>query len=66
MGEVTEESIKALAAAEKMPLSIEFSQQNSDKIFNSGINKQLILWAKAADLAADSAVRLAVFWRWWC
>ena len=55
-GALKADEIKAFVTAEKMPLTIEFSQGNSDKIFNSGIKKQIIFWSKAADLTADSAV----------
>lgn len=46
-GSFTEEdSLKDFLLAEKLPLTIPFSQENSDKIFNSGIPKQLLLWGK--------------------
>ncbi|KXZ47594.1 hypothetical protein GPECTOR_34g753 [Gonium pectorale] len=48
------DSLAAFVKSEKMPPTIEFNQKNSDKIFNSGINKQLILWSTAADLAPSS------------
>lgn len=35
---------------------MEFNQDNSDKIFNSGIPKQLILWSKAEDFKEGSKV----------
>ncbi len=35
------DKLKAFITAEKMPLTIEFNSGNSDKIFNSGINKQV-------------------------
>lgn len=53
-GELSADALTAFALGEKLPLSIEFSQENSDKIFNSGIKKQVLLWSKAADVAADS------------
>jgi hypothetical protein len=43
-----------------MPLTIEFSQGASDKIFNSGIKKQLIVWSQAADLTKGSPVFTAL------
>ena len=55
-----DEEIKTFITAEKMPLTIEFSQGNSDKIFNSGIKKQVIFWSKAADFTADSKVFAAL------
>jgi hypothetical protein len=33
--------LKDFITAEKLPLTVEFTQQNSDRIFNSGINKQV-------------------------
>ena len=53
-GTITAEPLKAFITAEKMPLTIEFSQTSSSKIFNSGIPKQIIFWASAADLSAES------------
>jgi protein disulfide-isomerase A1 len=53
-GTITAEPLKAFITAEKMPLTIEFSQTSSSKIFNSGIAKQIIFWASAADLSAES------------
>lgn len=50
------DSLSTFIKGEKLPLTIEFNQQNSDKIFNSGINKQLILWSKASDLSGDADV----------
>jgi hypothetical protein len=37
----SDEDLKAWVTAEKMPLTIEFSQETSEKIFNSGISKQV-------------------------
>jgi len=59
-GEIDADSVKDFVTAEKMPLTIEFTSENSDKIFNSGINKQLIVWSKAADFEADAAVYTAL------
>ncbi len=53
-GDVTLESLEAFIAGEKMPLTIEFSGANSNKIFKSGISRQIITWGKAKDMAADS------------
>lgn len=53
-GTITAEPLRAFIQAEKMPLTIEFSQSSSSKIFNSGIPKQIIYWASAADLSAES------------
>lgn len=54
--EVSADALAEFVGAEKLPLTIEFNQDNSDKIFNSGIKKQLILWANAAQLEAGSKV----------
>ncbi|KAG2446641.1 hypothetical protein HYH02_008213 [Chlamydomonas schloesseri] len=54
--DIDTDSLTAFVKAEKMPPTIEFSQKNSDKIFNSGINKQMILWTTADDLKADAEV----------
>eukprot|EP00775_Hariotina_reticulata_P003132 gene3132-3410_t len=53
-GKITEESVTKLLNVEKMPPTIPFSDKNSQKIFNSGIDKQLLLVAKAKDLKADA------------
>ena len=53
-GEITAEPLRTFIQAEKMPLTIEFSQSSSSKIFNSGIPKQIIYWSSAADLSAES------------
>ncbi|GAX73180.1 hypothetical protein CEUSTIGMA_g633.t1 [Chlamydomonas eustigma] len=53
-GSLTAVEIKTFVTAEKLPLTIEFTQGNSDKIFNSGIKKQIIFWGSAADLSAES------------
>lgn len=56
-GAVTDaDALKEFITAEKMPLTIEFNQGNSEKIFNSGIAKQLILWAGTDELKAGSKV----------
>jgi hypothetical protein len=40
--------LQAFVTAEKLPLTMEFSQGNADKIFNSGIDRQVslknVLW----------------------
>lgn len=45
-GEMTAESVKIFVLGEKLPLTLEFSQANSEKIFNSGISKQVrsLVW----------------------
>ncbi len=53
------DALKEFITAEKMPLTIEFNQGNSEKIFNSGIPKQLILWAGTDELKAGSKVGLS-------
>lgn len=55
-GKVTEEAVSAHLAANKLPLIIPFNDKNSQKIFSSGIEKQLLLVAKADDLKATSKV----------
>lgn len=49
------DELKAFVNGEKLPLVIEFSQATSEKIFNSGVPKQIFFWASSADLSADSA-----------
>jgi protein disulfide-isomerase A1 len=51
-----EAELLAFVQKEKMPITIEFSQENSEKIFNSGIKKQMLFWASAADLSPESDV----------
>jgi len=53
-GKVTEDSIKELLKGEKLPPTIEFNDGNSQKIFGSGIDVQLLLLAKAKDLKSDA------------
>jgi hypothetical protein len=53
---VDADNLKEFVTAEKLPLTIEFNQENSDKIFNSGIKTQLILWGGNAELEAGSKV----------
>lgn len=36
-----EDEIQEFVTAEKMPITIEFTQESSEKIFNSGISKQV-------------------------
>ncbi|KAJ9506014.1 hypothetical protein QJQ45_016668 [Haematococcus lacustris] len=56
-GKISDASaLAAFIKSEKMPLTIEFSQETSDKIFNSGLKQQLILWATAAQLEPGNAV----------
>lgn len=45
-GEVSTEAVNTFILGEKLPLTIEFTQDNSDKIFNSGVKKQILLWGK--------------------
>ncbi|KAI8468718.1 MAG: protein disulfide isomerase 1 [Monoraphidium minutum] len=49
-GDVTTEAVTDLITANKLPPTIEFNDQNSSKIFGSGIKQQLLLVAKADDL----------------
>eukprot|EP00879_Flechtneria_rotunda_P002799 GHRR01003008.1.p1 GENE.GHRR01003008.1~~GHRR01003008.1.p1 ORF type:complete len:358 (+),score=133.02 GHRR01003008.1:179-1252(+) len=53
---VTEDNIVNLLKAEKLPPTIAFNDKNSQKIFSSGIEKQLLLVAKASDLEPKSKV----------
>jgi len=55
-GDVTAESVTELINSEKLPLTIEFNDQNSNKIFNSGIAKQVLLVASSDDLKTSSKV----------
>ncbi|KAG2485578.1 hypothetical protein HYH03_015739 [Edaphochlamys debaryana] len=54
--EIEAEVLAEFVKGEKLPPTIEFNQENSQKIFNSGITKQLILWTKEADLANDAEI----------
>jgi len=49
-GDVTKESIEELLKSEKLPAVIDFNDKNSQKIFSAGIEKQLLLVAKADDI----------------
>lgn len=40
-GKLTEDSVTELLKAEKLPPTIEFNDKNSQKIFNSGVEKQV-------------------------
>lgn len=40
-GKITEDSVTELLKAEKLPPTIEFNDKNSQKIFNSGVGKQV-------------------------
>ena len=42
-GKVEQEAFSTWVAGEKIPLTLEFNEANSDKIFNSGIKKQVWL-----------------------
>ncbi|KAG1668907.1 hypothetical protein FOA52_016076 [Chlamydomonas sp. UWO 241] len=60
-GEERETAVAAAAAslsefitAEKMPLTIEFTSGNTNKIFQSGIPKQIIYWAGPDDHKPES------------
>ncbi len=80
-GDVTDaDAFKQFVTAEKIPLTIEFNQDNSDKIFNSGLKQQILLWAAGSDLEPGAKVRAvaALAWgscgsgrvtrgaAWWC
>lgn len=53
---INADNLKDFLLAEKLPLTLEFNQDNSDKIFNSGIKVQLLLWGSAAELESGSKV----------
>lgn len=55
-GKVTEDSIVEHLKAEKLPPTIAFNDKNSQKIFSSGIERQLLLVANAKDLKPKSKV----------
>ncbi len=52
------DALKQFITAEKLPLVIEFNQENGDRIFSSGLKLQVLLWAPPADLAPGSQVRV--------
>jgi protein disulfide-isomerase A1 len=58
-GDVTKESIEELLKSEKLPAVIEFTDKNSQKIFSAGIERQLLLVAKEADLKASAKLMKA-------
>jgi hypothetical protein len=51
---VNADSIEAVLKENKLPLTVPFSDETSPKIFGSGIEKQVLLIAKAADLDLKS------------
>lgn len=53
-GKITKDGLGDLIKSEKLPPTIEFNDQNSQKIFSSGIEKQLLLIANEKDLKADA------------
>jgi hypothetical protein len=53
-GKISKDSLTDLITSEKLPPTIEFNDQNSQKIFSSGIEKQLLLIANEKDLKADA------------
>jgi hypothetical protein len=53
-GKISKDSLTDLIKSEKLPPTIEFNDQNSQKIFSSGIEKQLLLIANEKDLKADA------------
>lgn len=55
-GKVTEDSIVELLKSEKLPPTVPFNDKNSQKIFSSGIERQLLLIAKASDLEPEAKV----------
>lgn len=61
LSELEEEKMSDFVKSEKLPLTIEFSKGNSEKIFNSGIPKQLILWGSSNDLSDGAEVRKESF-----
>jgi len=59
-GEVTTDALEEFVQAEKLPLVIPFEDKNQEKIFDSGIDRQILIVAGEEDLAADSPVFKAV------
>eukprot|EP00798_Chlamydomonas_sp_ICE-L_P013196 gene13196-19030_t len=55
-GDYTVEAIETLVNGEKLPLTIEFTKDNAQKIFQAGVPLHMFLWSKADDFKADSAV----------
>ena len=55
-GKVTEDAVSELINAEKLPPTIEFNDKNSGKIFGAGVERQMLLLAKADDLKKDAAI----------
>jgi protein disulfide-isomerase A1 len=53
---VTEAAITEVLTAHKLPPTVEFNDKNSQKIFGAGVEKQLLLMAKASDLKKDAKV----------
>lgn len=51
--DISAENLEEFAQAEKLPLVIPFIDKNQDKIFDSGIDRQLLVVGKTTDLEAD-------------
>lgn len=59
-GEITTGGLEEFVQSEKLPLVIPFVDKNQDKIFDSGIDRQILVVADKEDLSADSSVFKAV------
>ena len=56
------DNIKTFAMGEKIPLTLEFTSENSDKIFNSGIKKQV----RERQQHQRQQQQLVPGWAWTC
>eukprot|EP00798_Chlamydomonas_sp_ICE-L_P027692 gene27692-7334_t len=54
-GPITEESLISFITAERVPLTLEFNQDNSEIIFKSGIDQQIILWGSTKNVGPTTA-----------
>lgn len=54
--DITAVNLDEFATAEKLPLVIPFMEKNQEKIFDSGIDKQVLLVGNTKDLEKDSAI----------
>lgn len=53
--DTTKAGIETALKENKLPLTIEFNQANSEKIFGAGIPRHILMLAKEKDLLPDSA-----------
>ena len=52
-GEITAEALQTFVQSEKLPLVIPFVDKNQEKIFDSGIDKQILVIGKKEDLSGE-------------